>query len=199
MSEVLICNRALQLLGDDPIIALTDNSKRARAMNLAYAPVRDAELRRRRWKFSIARAQLPANATAPLSDYANAFPLPTDWLRLIGGADLGSYPDLADFSATRNALYSLEGRQVLTNLPAPLSIRYIRQVTDTSMFDAAFAEALCARLAYECCEQITQSDSKQQLAMARYKQAISEALRANALESATESIADDSWIAARLG
>jgi len=195
-SEVSIANRVCTLLGADTIIALTDDNNRARTINANYAPIRDAELARRRWRFSISRASLVALAAAPDSDYARQFQVPNDFLRLIEGGDLTSGPDFADYRGGYS-LYSREGDRILTNLNAPLHIRYLARITDASLFDAAFAESLAARIADECCERLTQSDSKRQICMQAYKRAIQEATRANALEVASESLADSEWIAVR--
>lgn len=198
-SEVLICNRALQMLGSDSIISLTEDNRRARAMSLAYGPTRDAELRRRKWRFSLRRAQIAADKAAPIHGFSYAYQIPNDCLRLLSGGDLRSLPDTSDYRSGQNEMYSLEGRKILTNLGAPLSIRYIARIEDPSMFDAAFAESLAARLALECCEQITQSDSKIQICMARYKESLREAKLSNALEGSSQSVADDTWVTARLG
>lgn len=197
ISNVSIANRALQMLGADSIINLTEDSNKARALNIAFEPVRDAELERRRWRFSIKRSSLAALAAAPASDYARQFQLPNDYLRLIPGGALVSVADVSDFRSFTNALYSVEGDAVLTNLPAPLKIRYIARITDAGLFSPSFAEALAARLAHTCCERITQSDSKQQLAWGYYKQALREAAFANAIERPAESVGDDSWVIVR--
>jgi hypothetical protein len=199
MSEVAICNAALIKLGAERINALDENNNRARVMNERYAAVRDAELDRCRWKFSIARVTLAALAAAPDGDdYARQFQLPNDYIRLIEGADIVDVADLSDYRGSSSAaLYSVEGRKILTNLPAPLSIRYIAQITDTSLFVPSFAEALAARLADECCERITDSDSKRQTAKEDYRQAIREAKRARALEAPPQYQADDTWVMAR--
>lgn len=199
MSEVAICNAALLKLGADRITALTENNNRARAMNERYAAVRDAELDRRRWKFSIQRTSLPALAAAPDGDdYARQFELPNDYIRLIEGGDIFDVADLSDYRGSSSAqLYSVEGRRILTNLAAPLAIRYIAQITDTALMVPSFKEALSSRLADECCERLTESDSKRQLAMADYRRAIREAARARALEAPAQYVGDDTWIAAR--
>jgi len=199
MSEVSICNAALSKLGAEPIEALTDNNNRGRTVNGRYAAVRDAELRRRRWRFSIARTSIPALASAPDSDYARQFPVPNDFIRLIEGGDIYSLVDLNDYRGRESALYSLEGGRILTDLGDPLSIRYIKRVTDTNLFDSAFTEALAARLAYEICKKITGNDSEKETCMIDYRMAIKEATRANALEVATQHIGDDTWIFARTG
>lgn len=196
-SDVSICNAALIKLGADPIIALTDDTNRARTIAARYESVRDAELYLRRWKFSILRASLAALSDTPDSDFDYAYQPPNDFLRLIEGADIVQVPDLSDYRTTSNALYSIENGKILTNLGAPLAIRYIAQITDPSLFNPAFVEALASRLAYECCEKITQSDAKKEAALRDYRIAVSEATRANAIETSSVSQADDTWITSR--
>lgn len=196
-TDVSVCNGALIKLGADTIIALTDDTNRARTLQARYASVRDAELRRRRWRFAIKRTSLPALSSTPDSDFDYEYQLPNDYLRLIPGGDLVNVPDLSDFRSATSLMWSVENGKILTSLGAPLSIRYIAQITDPSLFDSAFAEALSSRLAFECCERITQSDSKKQIAWADYKNAIKEAVTANAIETPSESIGDDTWVIAR--
>lgn len=198
-SEVSICNGALIKLGADTILALTDNNNRARTMNARYESVRDAELRRRRWRFSISRASLAALSAAPVSgNYAKQFQLPSDCLRILNVGDVQPGADLSDYRNMHDsAYYSLEGRKILTNMAAPLTLRYVAKITDASLFDPAFAEALSARLAWENCERITQSNTKRELAMSDYKTAIKEAIAANALEVPPQPSSDDTWVMAR--
>jgi hypothetical protein len=159
-SDVSISNRALTILGQELIIALTDDSNRARTIQSMYEAVRDAEFRRRRWRFTFRRATLPALGTDPDFDFARQFQLPSDYLRLIAGGDILKFPDLTDYRTGHNEDWSIEGDKILSNLSAPLRIRYIARVTDTSTWVADFCEAFAARLAYEACERITQSDTK---------------------------------------
>lgn len=200
-SEVDICNRALIKLGAATIISLDDDDPKATALNVSYQLVRDAELRRRRWRFSLKRASLPALSDAPAFGFNYQFQLPSEpiCLRVIQVGEFHVGLDSADYRGSSNSLFSIENGKILTSLAAPLKMRYIAQITDTSLFDAAFVEALASRLAYECCERITQSDSKRQLAMSDYRMSIREATLSNALEVPPEHIADDSWITARLG
>jgi hypothetical protein len=183
-SVVGICNRALQKLGAARITSITEDSRNARSCNNAYAAVRDAELRAHTWTFAIKRAQLAADATAPLFDYTNQFSFPSDCLRVLSPADA-------------NLDWTIEGRKILTDGAAPLDVRYVYRVTDPNLFDAVFIEALAARLADELCEEITQSNSKQASARQSYEDAIARARKTNAFESLSAEPPEDSWIAAR--
>jgi hypothetical protein len=197
-SEVQIANLALQMLGAPSIISLTEDTLSAREMNLAFASVRDAELNRRRWRFSIVRTSLPALASTPDSDYAYQYQLPGNFIRLIEGGDIRAVVDLSDYRGSNGAaLYQIEGRRLLTNLPAPLAIRYIARITDTGLFTPAFDMAFAASLALQTCEKITQATQKQAACDVLYRKAIREAASANALELASEPQGDDTWVMAR--
>lgn len=188
-SEVGICNAALDKLGAKRIASLSDDSRNARAMNAAYERIRDAELRKHRWGFAIRRASLAANSTEPEFGPANAYDVPTDFLRLIR-------PDPFRNSTEVDAV--IEGRQILSDWDAPLEIRYIAKITDPNTMDALFRDALACALAFECCEEITQSNTKKESARVDYKAVIAEAKRANAIESVPAEPPEDPWITARL-
>lgn len=196
-SDVAICNRALNKLGADSIISLTDDNSRARAMNVAYEPVRRAEIRRHRWRFAIKRASLPALSATPISDFAYQYQVPNDFLRLIEGGDLQSIADISDYRTRSNAFYSLEGRVILCNVASPIKIRYLADITDAASFDTCFVETFACRLARETVAKITESTTKEQVLMADYKQSVREAEKANALEVAAESRPDSEWVLAR--
>lgn len=198
-SQTDICNGAAILLGAAPINAITDQTNQARAFNAVWNLELDNELRAHVWKFSIARASLPALSDVPASGpYTQMFELPSGCLRCLQIGD--SYPglDLSDFrSGATTDDYSIEGQTILSNLPAPLSIRYVSQITDPGLFDACFARLLAARLADTCCYRITESEARKPKCMAAYKQALMDGLRANALETTPTVQADDSWVATR--
>ena len=131
VSEVAICNLALQKLGAARITSLTQDDPNARECNAAYVPTRDKLLRRYAWSFAKSRANLAAHATAPAFQYGYAFPLPTDFLRLILPADSS-----IDWIVERHA----GRRAILSNDSGPLYIKYIALVTDPTEFDPLFEE-----------------------------------------------------------
>lgn len=188
-SDTEIANRALQMLGAKRITSLTQDHKNARAMNVAFVPVREALLRGYAWAFAIKRAQLAASTTAPPFGPARAYPLPADFLRLI-------HPDL---ETNYNSLdWKIEGREILTDDTAPLEIRYIYRVEDPNTMDPLFREAFSAKLAAELCEEITQSNTKKAAAKDALKTAIAEARRTNAIEKIrSDEPPEDTWITVR--
>lgn len=202
-SKVEIANRALTKLGEDRILSLADDTKAARTLNSMFDIVRDAELRRSNWNFAVSRAQLAASTTDPEWGFGYAYPLPADFLKLLDIDGSWSCPAQTDYVTYDNSIFRIEnvadvGSCIVTDLAAPLKIRYTMRATDTAKYDPAFVEALACRLAIEACETLTQSGTKKQAAMVEYRMAINEAITANAVENPARALADDSWIRSRL-
>ncbi|TQV80773.1 hypothetical protein [Denitrobaculum tricleocarpae] len=182
-SPVEICNRALDKLGSAAITSLDDNVKSARACARMFDAVRDAELRDHQWNFATARASLPELEEVPVYGFARQYQLPGDCLKVV--------------EVEPTADWKIEGRRLLTNVSAPVRIKYIRRVGDTSSFDALFVETLAARMAQELCETLTQSNSKKRVAQDDYAQAVRRARRADAIEGTADALEETSWIKAR--
>ena len=193
-SQVGICNRALTKLGDKRITSLDEDSKPAAVLNSMYDDVLDACLRAHVWSFAKTRAQLAALADAPLFGFGYQYRLPADFIRLIQIGQFLVYP-----RTDTRGLFSIEDGNILTDIGAPLYIRFARRVTDPNAMDALFREAFACRLAAEACESLTQSSTKRQAAWAEHEQAIAAAIRVNAIERPSQPIGDDTWLESRNG
>jgi len=197
-SQVEIANRALTKIGESRITSLADNVEAARTINQMWDTVRDAELRSHNWNFSIARVSLAALITVPAFRYAYEFELPSLCLKVIQVGEYYPGPSMSNYRNAPEAPYQIEGRKILTDYPAPLYVRYVASIDDTGLWDSSFTEAFASRLAAEACERITQSNTKKQTAEADYKRAISDALRADAIENPPDPLPDDSWVLSRI-
>lgn len=197
-SQVSIINIGLIALGEPSIISIDDATKPARTMKALYEPMRDAELRKNRWSFAMKRVSLSALSSAPDWGYDYQYQLPSDCLRLDMIKDSYVVPNLDNYRQQEDLHYTVEGRRILTNEAAPLSIRHIYRVTDTNEFDALFAVALGKRLAFEACETITQSSQKKQIIMQEYTMALRDAVKVGAIEKPPVPLPDDSWMMGRL-
>jgi hypothetical protein len=187
-SNVEICNRALDLLGAPTITALDENSVSARLCLRNYAPARDAVLRLYPWNEATARASLAADVTAPAWGFALAYTLPTDCLRLVTIEE-----ELRSAGAWR-----VEGAKVLTDVSAPLRIRYIRRLTDPGLIGPLLADAIAARLAAAIAFGLTNNASQAESMRGLMEMAIREARRIDALEqSQDEALVADDWTNAR--
>lgn len=201
-SSVDIANRALSKLGESRITSFDDDSKPAREMKSAFDIVRDAEFRAHRWHFTKKRITLPALSTAPAFGWLYQYQLPSDFLQLIQVGQYDPIVPLNDYRTTEQTEWAVEagdtGNVILTNHEAPLQIRYVSRIVDTTRFDSTFVEVLACRLAIEVCEILTQSTTKKESAKDDYKLAMMVAIRANAIELPPATIQDGSWITARL-
>lgn len=184
-SEVFICNLALQKLGAARVVSLTEDSRNARSAAASYVQTRDLVLESQPWRFALSRAVLANDPTAPLFDYAYAYRKPTDFMRLVFSPD-----DTTD--------WSLEGDFILSNFGPPINVPYIKRIVDTAKFPSLFTEAVACKLAWQCCEEITQSNTKKADIKAEYEEAISEARRTNAIQALAANPPEDTWVLARL-
>jgi len=197
-SNVAIANLALTKLGDLRILNLTDNTKPAREVNAVFDMTRDYLQRRFSWRFCIKRANLAADTTTPLWDWSYQYQIPSDCMRILQVGQWYPSPDLSDLISTGGQEYVLEGKYILSNQAGPLKLRYLSRVTDPVQFDAAFDMAFSAYLAYILAEPLTASPEQKQMAYNDYRNSIKDAVIANAIENPPESLADQTWILARL-
>ncbi len=184
-STVAICNRALALVGEEPIVSLTDDTEPARRCNLLYADTRDAVLRAHPWNAATARADLAPLAEAPAFGFAAQYQLPFDCLRVLGMAD-------------RRARFRVEGRRLLTDAGAA-AVVYIRRLADPNALDALLADAVAARLAHDLAYALAGSTSLAARMWELYVRELAEARKADAQEGAAERLEADAWTDARAG
>ncbi|MEQ1756576.1 MAG: hypothetical protein ABL973_20845 [Micropepsaceae bacterium] len=185
-SEVAICNMALAEIGRGAeITSLDEAGQAARACRRRYPYARDAALRGYDWNFAARRAALPASSMTPLFGYASAFGLPADCLLV---------RRVNHCSAQR---WEVEGRQILTDATAPLSITYTARITDPGLFDALFVDALATRLAADLCVQLSENTSRAQILFQLYQNKIAEARIRDAQEGDADHDMRSAWLDAR--
>lgn len=144
-SKVRIVNFALTLLAAARISAVSE--ARGQDVDAVYDETVDAVLRSHPWNFAIRRAQLPADADAPAFGFNFQYTWPEDpyCLRVL------------EVDEDPAAAFEPEGRKILTDVGAPLNVRYIARITDPNQFDADFVIALATDLAANTAFKITGS------------------------------------------
>lgn len=197
-SEIQVANRALTKLGAARIISFDDDNKQGRAIKSCFYDLRDDELRAHRWSFAMKRTSLAADSDAPAYGYQYQYTLPSDFLRLDMVND--EYPSaiMDNYIGSEYNDWSIEGGKILSDLQAPINLRYAAQITDPNYWDVNFREALACRIAAELAEDLTQSNQKRQLAWDEYKQAINRAVHTNAIEKPPVMPPDDQWVLSRI-
>lgn len=197
-SVIQVANRALTKLGAARIISLDDDNKQARAVVSCFEDLRDDELRAHRWQFAMKRTELAALAETPVFGYQYQYALPPDFLRIDMVDDRYPAAVMDNYIDAEYLEWTIEGNVILTDIGAPLKLRYISQVTEPNSWDSNFREALASRIAMEICEELTQSDTKKQSASSDYKRAINQAVRIGAIEKPSVMPPDNQWIISRL-
>ena len=119
---VVLCNRALQRLGQPLILSLDDDTAAARRCSLAYPPARDALLTLYPWPFALKRH--------------NTLSLPDDCLRVMAVEGVDEW--------------RIEGRQVVVErTTSSVDVVYIARITEVEAMDPLFQECLTLRLAFD--------------------------------------------------
>ena len=187
ISQTRVANHALQKLGAQLITSMDEDTREARTVKACYSILRDRELRAHSWNFSIKRVALAPSATVPAFGFAKAFPLPADCLRIL--------PPALHVDWTVENINGVS--HILTNEGTVIYLRYVARITDEAVFDELFVDMLACKIAWHCCETITQSNQKKADVMQEYKDARAEARRINAFEQASPQEPEPPWLVAR--
>jgi len=185
-SSVEICNSALHKIGAARITSLSDTSKQAIILNDQYDRLRKEVLRGHPWNFAIAFVALSATVNTPIwSDWSTEFLVPSDVLRVLE-------TDLTQDQPWEIG-YNVDGNKVLFCQSDSVTIKYVKNVTDTTLFDACFEEALAYRLAADLAYSLVQSQTVQQAMMAEYRKVLATAMSFDAQEKSQDTIIADEW------
>jgi len=186
MSDVSICNRALQKLAAGSITALSDGSKLGDACGLVYAETRDFVLASANWNFALKRASLTALGSTPVWGYGAEYTVPSDSVRVI------------KVENAREDEWSVEAGKILSKQGTTINILYLFQNTDTTTYPQICIEALATRIAFELTEHLVQSRTKKETMAGEYAQVMNQAMRLNSLEGVPNQLSNGSWLDSRV-
>lgn len=183
-TDLSICNNALVQLGNEPLLNLTDTTKKAvRLCVQFYDQTVDEVLRAYNWNCATVRDTLTVDETAPAWGFNFRYALPADCLRVIGFS-----------SASVN--WKIENGYILADSDGG-EISYIKSITAADM-DALLRSAVSARLAAYLAFPLTNSATVAKAMFDLYKEKLADAHTMDAFENGTgEHLASDSWIHAR--
>jgi len=151
-TETSIANAALALLGERRIDSLSDGSVLANMIAERFGDLRDSLLRMLPWNFATVRASLAASSTRPDWEFAWAYPLPGDFVRLLEVDD-----------GTSRLPYMVEGQNIVTGISSPLAVTYTGRVTDPELMDPLYRDCLSALIAVDFAEAVTGSGKLKQV------------------------------------
>ena len=189
-SKTEVANMALTSLGAANITDIDEDSSNARKIRAVYNNLREAVLEEHPWNFAIERVVKSPSEEKPAFGYAYKIMRPTDCLRVINA--------YADKDESVELKYKPEGRYLLCDTNT-IYIKYIKNVTDETLFTALFAQALAARISYELCFPITNSYNVQGQMMTLYNSKLAIARSIDALEGSPDDIDEEgpgTWVGA---
>lgn len=82
-TDVKICSHALLLLGENEISSFSEGTTQAGICGALYPQLRDQILGMYPWSFTLKKVQLAESASAPVNEWQNAFPMPSDSLTAV--------------------------------------------------------------------------------------------------------------------
>lgn len=173
LTSIAICSRALIKLGADSITSFEDGTAEAEVAASLYGLIRDALISAHPWSFATGQVELAQLASEPVADFAHAYQLPSDFLRVLSAGVSGR---------GRGIDYRIAERRLHTDVSS-VTLTYIFR-PDEQTFPPFFDQALISRLAAEFCIPLTDSTSRSE---ALRKVAEDEFQRAKSIDGQQES------------
>ena len=190
-SIVSMVNSSLNLLGASNIASLTEDTKNARLCNQRYESIRDRVFRSHNWNCLIRRVELAQDSTAPIVEFAYAYTLPANCLRV-----LAIHNGTTD-SIKTNLEYKVEGRKILTG-ESTVYLIYIAIDTDPNIYDTYLREAIIHQLAADLCYAITNNSTLATKYLNKADEILREARFIDSTENSLDTIESSEFTDARL-
>lgn len=183
ISDVSICNRALRYLGAPEILSLEQPSREANLCARHYAETRDELLESHNWNFATRYQRLARIKEEPPFDYAYAYQLPHDCLRVR--------------ALRHNEPFAIVANSVLYTNVLPAEAIITVRVKDPAHFSALFVEAFSRRLAGALAVPLLGNARLEQVMLQRFAEALDMACMADASEGLADVAEHSSWLGVR--
>lgn len=174
-SKAAIFNLALTILGQNSISDPDGSGKAETACRQVYDICRKALLEQHPWNFALARSELDLETDAPTFEYARAFGLPPDCLRIVKVYD-------------NTSGYKEEAGLILSD-DSEISLLYVRNEEDTSVFSPLFVQLLATDIALLTEYRITNQSSLQQMLMMKRQELL---IKAKMIDAQKDSLVNKS-------
>lgn len=196
--KLSVFNGALRMLGSRRLAALSENREPRRVLDDIWnnGEVVDEALEQGDWNFALRSRMLDYESDVETGfGFRRAFARPSDFKRLSA---------LSDNEYFRQPLtdqhYSAEGAYFLADLDV-LYVRYVSNDGDygqnSGLWTSAFKTYLEAKMAFEACERITNSTSKQNQIVGIMRDALANAKGVDGMNDGPKMIPHGSWSTAR--
>jgi hypothetical protein len=187
MTKTEIINKALTLVGANPVISIDDDSNNARVLKRVYDLSLRSILSECKWNFATKRAALTLTSdTLAFNDIGEVFVYqkPLDMIRIYGVS-----PEYASWRE--------EGEQIISNT-STLALRYVYYLDVPSKYPIYFIEAFIDKLAGDVAYSIVNSGSMAELFVKKYNDlSLPKAMSHNSQTGVQQSMDDSAWILAK--
>lgn len=187
VAPIDIINRALVILGEQPIMTLDQPCKPARIASILYEAVLQSELAGHPWHFAKKRQRLAQEEPGECVE-GYFYRLPSDWLHSLAVLDTDGEED-------KGAVH--EGQGIRTSHSSGILLSYIAKLDDPRAYPVLFQDVLVLRLASDMAESLTQSTAKRESLYRSYQEALRKAKQANAWMASPAAIPESNWVSAR--
>lgn len=183
ISKTEICNKALTLVGANPIVSLTDDTQNARILNRVYELSLKSILSEAPWVFALKRTLLATSADS-LEWYDDddnyVYVKPNDLIRAFRAND-------------RDAIWKQFGEYIFSDT-ADLGLEYTYYLDQPTKYSTSFVEAFIDKLCSDIAFMVLNSKTVAETYLEKYeKVTLSKALAENAQIGTPIEMKDDYW------
>lgn len=179
ITDVNVCNMALDMLKEAPITSLSEESPNAERLNRNFDILRTSFLTMHPWNFAAKRASITVDGTAPAFGWSYRYAIPSDCLQIRPLRYDGEhgYPLVP---------YEVEDGYILTDQTTPLKLIYTYDHTTYGGWHYAAVTAFATWIAYNIAHAVTGKVSAKAELREAWQGAFSEAKRLDGLQGTLE-------------
>lgn len=188
-SKTEIANKALTLVGANPIVSLEDSSQNARVVNRVYELALKSILSEAPWVFALRRSLLAQTTDVPGwydTNETYVYAMPNECIRVFRTND-------------REAIWRVVGSTIISDTSG-LGVEFVYYNNSPSTYTASFVEAFSDKLCSDIAFMIVNSKTVAENFLEKYeKVSLAKAMAENAQVGAPDYMWDDEWTLAKRG
>lgn len=195
-TDTEVANRALLAIGNNELLTDlgADSGATATICRSVYSDTRRVLLQATDWNFATRRAALAEHTSTPAFEFDHMYRLPADCLKVQQLYDADNHTQWkVETELDATVLHSF----ILTDLAAPLNIKYTADVLVTDQTPPMFIDALASRMAAEIAYPLTKSKTLANSLWNVYRAKSSEGFRRDAQEGTPHYLQDGEWVGVR--
>lgn len=176
-SRTDLINIAAVRLGEARIIdPETDTGETARILNFQYEFSRQDVLHSHTWGSAKEFTTISSDSSDPIFKWGQSYNLPNDYLRAVSLNDV----DIDDVWAPR---HERVGRKLYADVASPLSLIYIKDLTEVGSMDPMLRQAIALKTAVDSCVARTDWLPLKDSIMAEYEVVLQQARTIDSMEN----------------